>query len=248
MGPVPKDNQTNPEDKDLPCHSDSDELETPNHVVPPADDSSTDEEADSDVEGPANDGYVLLPQDLEEEGGGDGDETVQSQPFPPLPTLDGDLLPAESMTEVRGTGVDVSQAVTEGNVHPAFAASFPDNKVPVHLQVPDLPKAKKDDILWNHPAPEMDRLQLDSAQLSKVKSAMAGFQLPRANIPDWARHIPEDEWKQQLVNRLASPVSGTTPGRVSASASSKQRSDGLDTDHSGCSGKGNSEEHGASGT
>lgn len=31
---------------------------------------------------------------------------------------------------------------------------------------------------------------------------MSGFQLPPANIPDWAQNIPEDQWKQQLIARL----------------------------------------------
>ncbi|KAL8589706.1 hypothetical protein ACOMHN_027214 [Nucella lapillus] len=225
MGPVPKENQTNPEDKDRPCHSDSEDLETPNHVVPPAVDSSTDDDMDSDGEGPAGDGYTLLPQD--EEVGGDG--TGQPQAFPPQ---DSDLLPAESMTEVRGEGIDVSQAVAEGNLHPAFAASFPDNKVP------DLPKVKKDDIVWNHPAPEPDRLQLDSAQLTKVKSAMVGFQLPKASIPDWAQHIPEDQWKQ-VVNRLTSPVARTMSSSVSAPGPGQQRNEVLGADRLDHTGKGN---------
>ena len=49
------------------------------------------------------------------------------------------------------------------------------------------------------------------AHLSKVKSAMAGFQLPVANIPDWAQQIPEDQWKQRLVDKLSSPAKTERP-------------------------------------
>jgi len=40
---------------------------------------------------------------------------------------------------------------------------------------------------------------------------MAGFQLPVANIPDWAQRIPEDQWKQQLVDKLTSPAKTDRP-------------------------------------
>ena len=130
MAPIPDENKDNPADR-----ADSDELETPSHIIPPGHDTSSDEEGfDSEGEGPVNDGYMLLPQDPEEEGGGGGD-ALQPQPFPPLSALDGETLPPEPMTEVRGAGVDLSEAVAQGSVHPAFAANFPDNKVPVHLQV-----------------------------------------------------------------------------------------------------------------
>lgn len=252
MGPVPEEHQNNPEDRDLPNDSDSEELEMPNHNIPPPIDTSSeeDDDGDSDGEGPANDGYMLLPQDPEEEGVGDGgEEAFQSQALPPLSALEVGALPSESMTEVRGAGVDVTQAVAEGNVHPAFAASFPDNKVPVHLQVPALPKAKKDDVLWNHAAPEADRLQLDSAHLSKVKSAMAGFQLPKANVPEWARHISEDEWKQHLIHKLTSPsVATTTSAGVSASGPSKLRDNAADIECSEKAEKECSQCSGASGT
>ena len=136
MGPVPEDQQDNPADNDHPNHSDTDELESPNHIIPPGDGSSTDDDdaadIDSDAEGPAGSGYMLLPQDPEEEGNGDG--SFQAQPFS-VPAMPEGALPTEPMTEVRGAGVDLSQAVAEGNVHPQFAACFPDNKVPVHLQV-----------------------------------------------------------------------------------------------------------------
>lgn len=49
---------------------------------------------------------------------------------------------------------------------------------------------------------------------------MAGFQLPVANIPDWAQQIPEDQWKQRLVDKLTSPAK--TDRLTSSRGKSKQ--------------------------
>ncbi|XP_076463853.1 uncharacterized protein LOC143296002 [Babylonia areolata] len=233
MGPVPKENQNSPADSDHPGpHSDPEELEAANHIIAAADASSSDDDGggDSDGEGPAGQGYMLLPQDPdEEEGGGEGEGTIPS--FPPLSALEGDCVSTRSLTEVRGAGLDLTHAVAEGNVHPAFAASFPDNKVPVHLQVPDLPQTKKDDVLWNQAVSESDRLQLDSAQLTKVKSAMVGFQLPKANIPDWACQLDDDAWKQQVLSRLTSPGAAGRPG-VKEERGGSEGGEGTGTAHS----------------
>lgn len=133
MAPIPDESKDNPEDNDPDCAG-SEELETPDHIIPPGPETSSDEfESDSDEDGPASQGYMLLPQDPEEEvGAGD---TLQPPPTPPSSALDGEILMTEPMTEVRGAGVDLSEAVARGKVHPAFAANFPDKKVPVHLQV-----------------------------------------------------------------------------------------------------------------
>ena len=36
----------------------------------------------------------------------------------------------------------------------------------------------------------------------QIRSAMSGFQLPASHIPDWAKSISDDQWKEQVVNRL----------------------------------------------
>ncbi|KAK7506993.1 hypothetical protein BaRGS_00001844 [Batillaria attramentaria] len=222
MSPIPDENQDNPSDYDP--DKDPEELETPDIIPPVGDESSSEGEDDSDMEAEgANDGYMPLPQEPEEDGGG-GDSVM-----PPLPqSVEASIHSDESMTEVRGAGVDISESVAQGNVHPAFMANYPDNKVPVHLQMPDRPRDSKQEALWNQPRQENERLQLDSAQVSKVKSAMAGFKLPTANIPDWARQVSEDQWKQQLFSRLgpAQNTSSITPSDSSGSATGPpQKSD-----------------------
>ena len=31
---------------------------------------------------------------------------------------------------------------------------------------------------------------------------MKGFQLPSSNIPEWAKNVPEDKWKEHLLAKL----------------------------------------------
>lgn len=211
MSPIPDDNQHTGSDYDP--SQEQDELETPDIIPPVASASSSDEENNSDMEEDENNGYMLLPQEPDDDGGGDG-----GWMGPPSPqSVDAAILSQESLTEVRGAGVDISASVAQGNVHPAFMANFADNKVPVHLQLPDHPRSSKQGVLWNQTQCETNRLQLDLEQVTNVKSAMAGFKLPSANIPDWAHNVPEDQWKQQLIARLRSPASSGQPRTAGAS-------------------------------
>lgn len=43
---------------------------------------------------------------------------------------------------------------------------------------------------------------MDSVKEEQIKSAMAGFHLPSSSIPPWAEQISEDEWKEELINRV----------------------------------------------
>lgn len=139
MAPIPDERETNPSDQDPGRDEGSEELESPEHIIPHQIESSDDD--DSETEGPESAGYQLLPQcpddddeDKEEDGSGDF-ESLETQLASSIPSVDELNLPPEPMTEVRGAGVDVSQAVAAGSVHPAFAAQYADNKIPVHLQV-----------------------------------------------------------------------------------------------------------------
>lgn len=35
-----------------------------------------------------------------------------------------------------------------------------------------------------------------------IKSAMASFALPDNYVPEWAKVIPEEEWKSQLLTKI----------------------------------------------
>ncbi|KAL7301648.1 hypothetical protein TKK_0005655 [Trichogramma kaykai] len=45
-------------------------------------------------------------------------------------------------------------------------------------------------------------IELDENKINQVKSAMASFTLPSTAIPEWASSVSEDQWKDQLIQRL----------------------------------------------
>ncbi|XP_059046566.1 male-enhanced antigen 1 [Achroia grisella] len=55
--------------------------------------------------------------------------------------------------------------------------------------------------VWNTPHPA-DSIQMDTERAQQVMSAMANFALPQTSIPDWAKSITEEQWKQTLNDRI----------------------------------------------
>lgn len=43
---------------------------------------------------------------------------------------------------------------------------------------------------------------MDADKINQVKSMMATFTLPSTAIPEWANTISEEEWKEQLIDRI----------------------------------------------
>ena len=41
-----------------------------------------------------------------------------------------------------------------------------------------------------------------SGHADKILSVMSGFQLPTSHIPDWAKSLNENQWQEQVVDRL----------------------------------------------
>lgn len=56
--------------------------------------------------------------------------------------------------------------------------------------------------VWSAPLPRAVDIEMDSTRVDEVKKAMNNFTLPPSAIPEWANTIPEEQWKQQLINRL----------------------------------------------
>lgn len=50
-------------------------------------------------------------------------------------------------------------------------------------------------------APPQD-IAMDSSKVDEVKQMMANVTLPPSSIPEWARNIPEEAWKETLLNRI----------------------------------------------
>ncbi|XP_065065174.1 uncharacterized protein LOC135691282 [Rhopilema esculentum] len=49
----------------------------------------------------------------------------------------------------------------------------------------------------------VQNFQMTDSQAEAIKEAMAGFNLPVNNIPDWANVVSEDNWKTKLMERIA---------------------------------------------
>lgn len=45
-------------------------------------------------------------------------------------------------------------------------------------------------------------IDLDSDKIDQVKTVMASFSLPNTSIPEWANSISEEQWKEQLMERI----------------------------------------------
>ena len=39
-------------------------------------------------------------------------------------------------------------------------------------------------------------------EVESIKKAMSGFSLPNSAVPEWAKHVPEDVWKSELIDGL----------------------------------------------
>ncbi|PSN43323.1 hypothetical protein C0J52_17728 [Blattella germanica] len=55
--------------------------------------------------------------------------------------------------------------------------------------------------VWSAPSGGSN-IEMGSEQVEQVRAAMANFALPSSSIPAWATSVPEEEWKQQLLDRI----------------------------------------------
>lgn len=56
--------------------------------------------------------------------------------------------------------------------------------------------------VWSGPPPKTSDIEMDSEKVDEVKQAMANITLPSTAIPEWAMNIPEEDWKQELLERI----------------------------------------------
>lgn len=55
--------------------------------------------------------------------------------------------------------------------------------------------------VWSSPY-NRSNIDMDADKIDQVKSMMASFTLPTTAIPEWAKTISEDQWKEQLIGRI----------------------------------------------
>lgn len=75
--------------------------------------------------------------------------------------------------------------------------SFPD-VVPVDIELAQQ--------VWSAPA-EPSRsatIELDDTRTHQIITLMSGISLPQNCIPEWAQSLPEDKWKQELLDKIRS--------------------------------------------
>ncbi|XP_013383319.1 male-enhanced antigen 1 [Lingula anatina] len=54
--------------------------------------------------------------------------------------------------------------------------------------------------VWSQP--RETQFTMDKEHVDQIKNAMSTFSLPSTSQPDWAKKIPEEEWKAKLVAKL----------------------------------------------
>ncbi len=50
---------------------------------------------------------------------------------------------------------------------------------------------------------------LDKA--AEIKACLTGFKLPESKLPAWAKEVPEEVWKKQLLERISASSKGRQP-------------------------------------
>ncbi|KAK2583496.1 hypothetical protein KPH14_009458 [Odynerus spinipes] len=55
--------------------------------------------------------------------------------------------------------------------------------------------------VWSSPSNRCN-IDMDADKINQVKSMMASFTLPSTAIPEWANTISEEQWKEQLIDRI----------------------------------------------
>ncbi|KAL5279345.1 hypothetical protein ACFFRR_003747 [Megaselia abdita] len=71
----------------------------------------------------------------------------------------------------------------------------------------DLPKITSVDQeieseIWGQPRPKELEIPLDTNKTEQILTAMSTIKLPNAAIPNWAKDIPEESWKNDLLQRI----------------------------------------------
>ncbi|XP_052867379.1 uncharacterized protein LOC128273452 [Anopheles cruzii] len=56
--------------------------------------------------------------------------------------------------------------------------------------------------VWNAPRPDELNIDIDANKAAEIVTVMASIKLPTTAVPDWARGVPEEEWKENLLQRI----------------------------------------------
>lgn len=56
--------------------------------------------------------------------------------------------------------------------------------------------------IWTQPRPKELEFPLDINKTEQILTAMATIKLPNTAIPNWAKDVPEESWKNDLLQRI----------------------------------------------
>ncbi|XP_017107269.2 uncharacterized protein [Drosophila bipectinata] len=78
---------------------------------------------------------------------------------------------------------------------------------PVTHGDPNMPPIETADVeierqVWNEPRPKELQIELDKTRTEQILKAMSTITLPNITVPDWAKGVPEDRWKLELLDRI----------------------------------------------
>ncbi|XP_060666319.1 uncharacterized protein LOC132798470 [Drosophila nasuta] len=65
--------------------------------------------------------------------------------------------------------------------------------------------------VWNEPRPQELQLELDKTRTEQILKAMSKITLPNITVPDWAKGVPEERWKHELLERIQTRQQTTAP-------------------------------------
>ncbi len=49
---------------------------------------------------------------------------------------------------------------------------------------------------------QCEEIVVDEGRAKAIASLMSGFQLPATAVPEWAKSVPEEVWKKNLLSSL----------------------------------------------
>ncbi|XP_054742975.1 uncharacterized protein LOC129247728 [Anastrepha obliqua] len=76
------------------------------------------------------------------------------------------------------------------------------NGAPTNLPAVESADAEIERQVWNEPRPKELQLELDNTKTTQILNVMANITLPNAVVPDWAAGVPEERWKEELLQRI----------------------------------------------
>lgn len=160
-------------------------IETPNLFIPGVQNS------DSEDEDLAHDGYEMLPQDL-------NDNAQHEEEDSEVITFNC-LLIEYTVYYIFFIifFVQDSSSSEENN-----EVIIPSSNIPAVSTFDQALRSEVSELWSTAHSSRLPNIEMDCAKEELIRNALANFTLPSSAIPSWAKDIPEEEWKQQLIQQI----------------------------------------------